>query len=226
MLVMLANGSALADTTFTAASGRNCKDESKPELGLWTCPGPAGYATRFTDEGNMVSFTLAPTGSMANAGPTAQGRGAGKAFGDKVQWIIRGGVPRAAVIRTWRRADDDDREIQELPVFTIDGKTACTFAGVDIHQPNANDLALAGNFPACLELAATGFGAPGPLGPVAAAGRQDRHVALEVRHDGESIGITHQDLEYRDLKVHPHPPLSPHGRGVVESVAGDPLQAL
>jgi hypothetical protein len=143
VLTALAGGGALADTTFTAASGPKCKDESKPEFGLWTCPGPAGYAARFTDEGNMVSLTLAPASSIARAGPTAQWRGAGKAFGDKVQWIIRDGVPRAAVIRTWRQPDDDDGEIQELSVFAIDGKRACPFGAVDIRQPKANDLALA-----------------------------------------------------------------------------------
>jgi hypothetical protein len=143
MLAMVGFGSALADTIFTAASGPKCKDDSKPEFGLWTCPGPAGYAVRFADEGNMVSLTLAPLGSIAKAEPTAQWRGAGKAFGDKVQWIIRSGVPRAAVIRTWRRADDDDREIQELSVFAIDGKRACRFGVVDIHQPKASDLASA-----------------------------------------------------------------------------------
>jgi hypothetical protein len=143
MLAMLAGGRALAGAAFTTASGPKCKDESKPEFSLWTCPGPAGYAVRFADEGNVVSLTLAPSGSIAKATPTAQWRGAGKAFGDKVQWILRGDVPRAAVIRIWRRPDDDEREIQELSVFTIDGKTACTFAGVEIHQPNANNLALA-----------------------------------------------------------------------------------
>jgi hypothetical protein len=77
VLAMVAIGSALADTTFTAASGPKCKDTSKPEFGLWICPGPAGYAAQFADEGNMVSLTLAPSGSIAKAGPTAQWRGAG-----------------------------------------------------------------------------------------------------------------------------------------------------
>jgi hypothetical protein len=142
VLTMLVGGSALADTTFTSASGPKCKVESKPEFALWTCPGPAGYAVRFADEGNIVSLTLAPSGSIANAAPTAQWRGAGNAFGDKVQWILRGGVPRAAVIRSWRR-DDDEREIQELSVFVIDGKRACPFGAVDIREAEANDLALA-----------------------------------------------------------------------------------
>jgi hypothetical protein len=90
-----------------------------------------------------VSFTLAPAASIAKISPTAQWRGAGKAFGDKVQWILRGGVPRAAVIRTWRRQDDDEREIEELSVFAVDGLKACTYAAVDIHVASANEAALA-----------------------------------------------------------------------------------
>jgi hypothetical protein len=134
VLAMVAVDSALADTTFSAASGPKCQDGSKPEFGVWTCLGPAGYAARFADEGNVVSITLAPARSIANAGPMAQWRAAGKAFGDKVQWIMRGGVPRAAVIRTWRRAKDDEREIHELSVFAIDGKRACLFGALDVRQ--------------------------------------------------------------------------------------------
>ena len=127
-------GLAWADTTFTAAEGLNCKDASKPEFGLWVCPGPGGYAALFADEGNMVSVTFAPAVWITKAEPTAQWRGAGKAFGDKIQWIIRGGIPRAAVIRTWRRPDNDEREIQELSIFVIDGRRACGYGAVDVHQ--------------------------------------------------------------------------------------------
>ncbi|MDA9408142.1 hypothetical protein XH80_15785 [Bradyrhizobium sp. CCBAU 45384] len=46
-----------------------------------------------------------------------------------------------------------------------------------------------------------------PLGPVAPARRQNRHIGLEVRHDGDPVGIAHQDLEHSDLEVHSRPPL-------------------
>jgi hypothetical protein len=136
-------GSALGQPIFTPASGPGCKDQSKAEFGLWTCPGPADYVVRFTDEGNIVSLTIAPKRSIEKVqGPTAQWRGAGKAFGDKVQWIVRSGVPKAAVIRTWRRPDDDEREIQELSVFAINGEKACLFGAVEIHADKANEAAL------------------------------------------------------------------------------------
>jgi hypothetical protein len=57
-----------------------------------------------------------------------------------VSALIRGGVRRTAVIRTWRRLDDDE-DVQERSVFAIDGKRACTFA-IDVHQAKANELAL------------------------------------------------------------------------------------
>jgi hypothetical protein len=134
---------ALAQTTFTPATGPACKDESTDELGLWTCPGPAGYVVSFADEGNIVSVTIAPRSAIEKlSGPTAQWRGAGKSFGEKVQWIMRGGVPRAAVIRTWRTVDDDN-ELQELSVFAISGAKACLVGSVDVHTDKANDAALA-----------------------------------------------------------------------------------
>jgi len=46
------------------------------------------------------------------------------------------------------------------------------------------------------------------VGPIAAAGRQDGHVALEVLHDGKAVRIAHQDLQYRNLEIQrPRPAL-------------------
>ena len=143
-LALAGTGSAFGQTPFTPATGPVCKDQSKEGFGLWTCPGPAGYVVRFADEGNIVSLTIAPRRSIDNVqGPTAQWRGAGKAFGDKVQWIMRAGVPKAAVIRTWSRIGDDEREVQELSVFAINGEKACLFGAVEIHTDKANEAALA-----------------------------------------------------------------------------------
>ncbi|WP_091963721.1 hypothetical protein [Bradyrhizobium shewense] len=134
---------ALAQTKFTPATGAACKDESTDELGLWTCPGPAGYVVSFADEGNIVSVTIAPRIAIEKvSGPTAQWRGAGKSFGEKVQWIMRAGVPRAAVIRTWRTVEDE-KELQKLSVFAISGTKACLVGSVDVHTDKANDVALA-----------------------------------------------------------------------------------
>jgi len=143
-LAMAGAGSAFGQTPFTPATGPACKDQSKEGFGLWTCPGPAGYVVRFADEGNIVSLTIAPKRAIEKVqGPTAQWRGSGKAFGDKVQWIMRAGTPRAAVIRTWSRVGDDEHEVQELSVFAIDGEKACLFGAIESHTDKANDAALA-----------------------------------------------------------------------------------
>ena len=143
-LALAGTGSAFGQTPFTPATGPACKDQSKEGFGLWTCPGPAGYVVRFADEGNIVSLTIAPRRLIEKVqGPTAQWRGAGKAFGDKVQWIMRAGVPKAAVIRTWSRVGDDEHEVQELSVFAINGEKACLVGAVEIHTDKANEAALA-----------------------------------------------------------------------------------
>ena len=143
-LAMIGAASAFGQTPFTPATGHACKDQSKEGFGLWTCPGPAGYVVRFADEGNIVSLTIAPKRAIERVqGPTAQWRGAGKAFGDKVQWIMRAGFPRAAIIRTWSRVGDDEREVQELSIFAINGEKACLFGAVEIHTDKANAAALA-----------------------------------------------------------------------------------
>ncbi|MBW7964943.1 hypothetical protein HYH07_21585 [Bradyrhizobium sp. BR 10261] len=143
-LALAGAGSAFGQTPFTPATGPACKDQSREGFGLWTCPGPAGYVVRFADEGNIVSLTIAPRRAIEKVqGPTAQWRGAGKAFGDKMQWIMRAGVPKAAVIRTWSRVGDDEREVQELSVFAINGDKACLFGAVEIHTDKANVVALA-----------------------------------------------------------------------------------
>ncbi|MGY4292044.1 hypothetical protein ACVWXN_000136 [Bradyrhizobium sp. i1.4.4] len=46
----------------------------------------------------------------------------------------------------------------------------------------------------------------GAIAPVRTASRQDRHVALQVGHCGKSIRVADQDLQNRDLEIHPVPP--------------------
>jgi hypothetical protein len=127
---------------FSPASGVVCKDYSKEEFGYWVCPGPANYAVAFMDEGNLAGLTIGPARLVRTAAMTAQWLGASKVFGEKVQWIVREGTPKAAVVRIWRREDvSNPREIQELAIYAIDGEKACAYAAVDIHRPNANELA-------------------------------------------------------------------------------------
>jgi hypothetical protein len=135
---------ARAETQFTDAKGAYCKDHSKEGFSDWVCPGPGGYAIKFTDEGNMVSLTIAPARSIDDAQATAQWPGANKAFGDKVEWIVRDGEPKAAIIRTWRRKSvEDTTEVQELSVFAINSDVVCSYAAVNARHAHANEEAAA-----------------------------------------------------------------------------------
>jgi hypothetical protein len=42
-------------------------DESKDEFGLWTCPGPAGYAVRFADTDKANEAALARAEQAADS---------------------------------------------------------------------------------------------------------------------------------------------------------------
>ena len=141
-LVLFSASTCQAAVVYTPTNGATCKDLSKDELGDWICPGPGGFVAHFSDEGNVASVSIGP-------GPAADGRsplqilGSGKVFGDRLQWIIVDGVPRAAVLRLWQRAaGDSDREVQTLQVFLIERGQTCAFGSFDARRPGANEAAL------------------------------------------------------------------------------------
>lgn len=143
ILTLFATSDAWAGITFSPTNGPGCKDYSKPALGHWVCPGPGGYAIAFMDEGNIAGLAIGPLRSARNMPVTEQWLGASKVFGDKVQWIVRAGAPKAAVIRIWRRKDvDDPTEVEELAVYAIDGGRTCAYAAIDVHRERANEVAL------------------------------------------------------------------------------------
>lgn len=76
---------------------------------------------------------------------------------------------------------------------------------VIIHPPLMRSTSVEAGHPRRKEL--------GPVRPIAAAGRQDGHVALEVLHDGKAIRIAHQNLEDRNLEARPTPDRSAPHRG-------------
>jgi hypothetical protein len=108
-------------------------------------PGPGRLRGALRRRGqHRVAHDRAQTLDRKRRGPTARWRGAGKVFGDKMQWIMRAGVPKAAVIRTWRRPEgNEDGEIQELSVFAINSEKTCLYAAIEIHADKANEAALA-----------------------------------------------------------------------------------
>jgi hypothetical protein len=141
---VLASG-ASANSIFLPASGPSCLDRSKESFGLWRCPGPAGYVVEFSDEGNMVGIGFAKSSlRRADIEDAAQWQGSGKVFGDKIQWVMQGGKPGAAIIRIWRNKvseEGNNQEIQELAVFKLGEPKACQYAAVNVKQPSANEVA-------------------------------------------------------------------------------------
>lgn len=142
VIVALSVVAARADVVYTPTSGPACRDASRDGIGDWTCPGPAGYAVRFMDEGNIAAIAIGPRRGISQMKNTTQFRGAGHVFGDKMQWLVVDGKPRAAVLRTWR-LDDAEREQQKLDVYAIDRDAVCVVESINVKTRAANERALA-----------------------------------------------------------------------------------
>ncbi|MET4278815.1 hypothetical protein ABIB68_007196 [Bradyrhizobium sp. F1.2.2] len=128
-----------SDTSvYTLTAGAECVDRFREQLGGWNCPGPAGYSAKFFDEGNLAAVVIQPPGR----GDRSRGyawRGAGKVFGDRVEWLLTGGAPHAAILRIWRA--EGSVTIQELVVFKLIPGGFCRIASFDAGRPGANYLA-------------------------------------------------------------------------------------
>jgi hypothetical protein len=127
-ILLLSTTLSQADVIYTPTNGPTCRDFSKPEFGDWACPGPGGYVARFTDEGNLASVLIGPRSHMKDR-VAAEFRGAGKVFGDKVEWHVVSGVPKSAVLRMWSR-DENENEIQTLEVFLLEPRRTCSFGSI------------------------------------------------------------------------------------------------
>jgi hypothetical protein len=119
-------------------NGPSCSDNSKEYRGMWTCPGPAGLAVTFFDEGNVVGVSFGRDVRKDRNAATAIWRGAGKVFGDLLEWRIDDrGIPRAAILRTWEVGETGE-SVQSLRVFSINDDIACEHASVAATLPHAN----------------------------------------------------------------------------------------
>ncbi|MGY3694566.1 hypothetical protein ACVIGA_004646 [Bradyrhizobium sp. USDA 3240] len=141
---LLAAGSALAGerSVYTPTKGPKCIDGSRKYEDDWSCPGPAGYAVEFSDEGNLAAVSIRPSGRKAGASYVFRGRG--RIFGDVVDWRLVDDTPTSAVLRVWRaviQTDGAETEIQELAVFKVTPQEFCRVASVDARQPAANEAA-------------------------------------------------------------------------------------
>lgn len=146
ILSALTVSTAHADASiFTLTSGPSCTDRSRANFGSWRCPGPGGYVAEFGDEGNVAGVSVWMPRHKLNAPPAVAWRGAGRVFGEKIQWKISAGRPAAAILRVWRTAtksDGAEREVEELMILRLSTeKGACRVASIDAHQTGANEIA-------------------------------------------------------------------------------------
>jgi hypothetical protein len=136
---------ALADENlFTPTNGRACTDHSRSEFSLRRCPGPGGYVAEFADEGNLAAISIWMPSRKRKAAQSITWRGAGRVFGEKLQWRINHDQPVAAILRVWRtdtKSDGQERELEELILLKITPEGSCRVASIDARQAGANELA-------------------------------------------------------------------------------------
>lgn len=129
---------------FTLTNGPACMDHSRAEFSSWRCPGPGGFVAEYSDEGNVAGVSIWMPHHAPKATKSITWRGAGRVFGDKLQWRVDGGRPVAAILRLWRtgtRSDGQEREVEELMVLRVSIDGACRVASVDGRQRGASEIA-------------------------------------------------------------------------------------
>jgi hypothetical protein len=114
------------ENVFTATNGPACADHSRAGFGRWRCPGPGRYVAEFADEGNLAAVSIWMPSHAPKATRPVTWRGAGRVFGEKLEWRVDNGRPIAAILRIWRtdtKLDGQEREVEELIILrvSIDG---------------------------------------------------------------------------------------------------------
>jgi hypothetical protein len=143
--VLLATSKAFADLEqshlYTRTHGASCIDRSRSQFGAWRCSGPDGYVAEYFDEGNVAGIAIWNPVRSRTAQVRVQWRGAGKTFGELLEWDFRDGQPSVAILRTWRlttTSEGLEREVEELIVLKLQPHGACRIASVSARQSEAN----------------------------------------------------------------------------------------
>jgi hypothetical protein len=132
------------ENIFMPTSGPACTDRSHSEFGSWRCPGPGGYVAEYSDEGNIAGVSIWMPRQKRKAASAITWRGAGRVFGEKLQWRVDKGRPLAAVLRIWRtdtNSDGQERVVEELIALKVAPEGSCRVASIDARQAGANEIA-------------------------------------------------------------------------------------
>jgi hypothetical protein len=98
----------------------------------------------FTDEGNLAAISIWVPRHVPKATKSISWRGAGRVFGEKLQWRVSNGRPFAAILRVWRTdttSEGQEREAEELIVLRLSAHGACRVASINGRQLGANEIA-------------------------------------------------------------------------------------
>jgi hypothetical protein len=129
---------------FTPTNGPACADHSRAGFGRWRCPGPGRYVAEFADEGNLAAISIWQPSHAPKAAKPVTWRGAGRVFGEKLQWKVTAGRPVGAILRVWRtdtRSDGQERVEEKLMILRVSMGGACRVASIDGRQRGANEIA-------------------------------------------------------------------------------------
>jgi hypothetical protein len=133
-----------AQSLYTTTHGPPCKDSSKEYFSVRRCPGPAGYAAEYADEGNVAAVTLwLPGPTERRAATSVVWRGGGRVFGELLEWRIDRANPVAAILRIWRidaSSAGRDETQEELLLLKVRPESSCRVATVPTRQPKANEI--------------------------------------------------------------------------------------
>jgi hypothetical protein len=133
-----------AQSLYTTTRGPACKDASKAYFSVRRCPGPAGYAAEYSDEGNVAAVALwIPGPTSRRAATSVVWRSGGRVFGDLLEWRIDRENPVAAILRIWRidaSSAGGDEALEELVLLKVRPEGSCRVVTVPARRPNANEV--------------------------------------------------------------------------------------
>jgi hypothetical protein len=144
LMVASTAAASAAQSLYTTTRGPACKEGSNAQFSVWRCPGPAGYAAEFSDEGNLAAVALwIPGPTSRRAATSVVWKGGGRVFGELLEWRIDHKNPVAAILRIWRidASSAGGNEPQEaLVLLKLRPDGSCRVATVPVRRPNANEV--------------------------------------------------------------------------------------